>query len=219
MKFSTTSIFSNLPSHCPQFGMGSALDTLCGQAVGAGHLDMLGIYTQQSWLVCGATALALTPAYAFTTPILRSLLRQPTDVAAAAGPYARWAIPRLFAHAMNYPLLKFFQTQSKVWVVAAISGVSLAVHVVLTYAAVRRLRCGLRGAAVAGNISHWLIVLSQLLYMVGGRFLDAWKRFSFRAALKNIGAFVKLSLVSALMIWLVYMILISFLFLRSLLIV
>jgi multidrug resistance protein, MATE family len=204
MKFSTTSIFSNLPSHCPQFGMGSALDTLCGQAVGAGHLDMLGIYTQQSGLVCGATALALTPAYAFTTPILRSLLRQPTDVAAAAGPYARWAIPRLFAHAMNYPLLKFFQTQSKVWVVAAISGVSLAVHVVLTYAAVRRLRCGIRGAAVAGNISHWLIVLAQLLYMVGGHFPDAWKGFSFRAALRNIGAFVKLSLVSALMIWSVY---------------
>ncbi|KAK3157460.1 hypothetical protein QOZ80_2AG0122680 [Eleusine coracana subsp. coracana] len=181
------------------FGMGSALDTLCGQAVGARQLDMLGIYTQQSWIVCGATALALTPAYVFTTPILRSLLRQPADVAVAAGPYARWAIPRLFAHAMNYPLLKFFQTQSRVWAVTAISGVSLAVHVVLTYVAVRRLRCGLRGAAVAGNISHWLIVLAQFLYMVRGRFPDAWKGFSFQA-FKNIGAFVKLSLVSAVMI-------------------
>ncbi|XP_062200245.1 protein DETOXIFICATION 30-like isoform X2 [Phragmites australis] len=181
------------------FGMGSALDTLCGQAVGAGQLDMLGIYTQQSWIVCGATALALTPAYAFTAPILKSLLRQPPDVSDVAGPYARWAIPRLFAHAMNYPLLKFFQTQSKVWPVTAISGVSLAVHVVLTYVAVRRLEYGLRGAAVAGNISHWLIVAAQFVYMVRGRFPDAWKGFSIRA-FKNLAAFVKLSLVSAVMI-------------------
>ncbi|CAI8608751.1 unnamed protein product [Vicia faba] len=30
-------------------GMGSALETLCGQAFGAGKLDMLGIYMQRSW--------------------------------------------------------------------------------------------------------------------------------------------------------------------------
>jgi len=182
--------------------MGSALDTLCGQAVGAGQLDMLGVYTQQSWLVCGAAAAALAPAYALASPILRSLLRQPRDVSAAAGPYARWAIPRLFAHAANYPLLKFFQTQSRVWAVAAISGASLAAHVALTYAAVRRLGLGLRGAAVAGNISHWLIVVAQLVYMVRGRFPDSWKGFSIRA-FRNLGAFVKLSLASAVMIWLV----------------
>ncbi|KAJ1289399.1 hypothetical protein BS78_02G161400 [Paspalum vaginatum] len=182
------------------FGMGSALDTLCGQAVGAGRLDALGVYTQQSWIVCGATALALAPAYVFAAPILRSLLRQPADVAAAAGPYARWAAPRLLAHAANYPLLKFFQAQSKVWPVAAISGAALAVHAALTYAAVRRLGLGLRGAAAAGNVSHWLVFAAQFLYMVqGGRFRDAWKGFSTRA-FSNLGAFVKLSLVSAVMI-------------------
>ena len=67
-------------------GMSSSLDTLCGQAVGAGQLDLLGVYVQQSWIVCGAAAVALTPAYAFATPILGSLLRQPAAVAAAAAP-------------------------------------------------------------------------------------------------------------------------------------
>lgn len=181
------------------FGMGCALDTLCGQAVGAGQLDTLGVYVQQSWVVCGATALALTPAYAFTTPILKSLLRQPADVADAAGLYARWAIPRLFAHAMNFPLQKFFQTQSKVWAVTAISGVALAVHVALSYVAVRWLGYGLRGAAVAGNISYWLINAAQLAYLFSGRFPDAWKGFSI-LAFKNLAAFVKLSLVSAVMV-------------------
>ncbi|CAN6305609.1 unnamed protein product [Urochloa humidicola] len=181
------------------FGMGSALDTLSGQAVGAGQLERLGIYTQQSWIICGATAAALTPAYVFATPILNSFLHQPAAVSRVAGPYARWAIPRLFAHAMNIPVLMFFQAQSRVWAVTAISGTALAVHVALTYLAVSRLGCGLRGAAVVGDISHWLVVVAQFAYMTGGRFPDAWKGFT-AGTFNNLGAFVKLSLGSAVMI-------------------
>uniref|UniRef100_K4A7P9 Protein DETOXIFICATION n=3 Tax=Setaria italica TaxID=4555 RepID=K4A7P9_SETIT len=184
------------------FGMGSALETLSGQAVGAGQLERLGTYTQQSWIICGATAAALAPAYAFATPILHSFLRQPAAVARAAGPYARWAVPRLFAHAANIPLLMFFQAQSRVWVVASISGAVLGVHAALTYVAVRRLGFGLRGAAVVGDVSHWLVVAAQFAYMAGGRFPDAWKGFTARA-FNNLGAFVKLSLGSAVMIWFV----------------
>ncbi|KAF8674841.1 hypothetical protein HU200_047972 [Digitaria exilis] len=189
------------------FGLGSALDTLSGQAVGAGRLERLGTYTQQSWIICGATAVALTPAFIFATPILKSFLHQPHHVSRVAGPYARWAIPRLFAHAMNIPLLMFFQAQSRVWAVTAISGVVLAAHVALTYLAVRRLGCGLRGAAVVGDISHWLIAAAQFAYMRGGCFPEAWKGFTVRS-FSNLGAFVKLSLGSAVMIWLVVSILI-----------
>ncbi|CAN1313006.1 Protein DETOXIFICATION 29 [Linum perenne] len=35
--------------------MGSALETLCGQAYGAGQLDMLGVYMQRSWVILLAT--------------------------------------------------------------------------------------------------------------------------------------------------------------------
>ncbi|CAL4915997.1 unnamed protein product [Urochloa decumbens] len=181
------------------FGMGSALDTLSGQAVGAGQLERLGTYTQQSWIICGATAAALSPAYVFATPILKSFLHQRASVSRVAGPYARWAIPRLFAHAMNIPLLMFFQAQSRVRAVTAISGAVLAAHAALTYLAVQRLGCGLRGAAVVGDVSHWLLVAAQFAYMAGGRFPDAWKGFTARA-FDNLGAFVKLSLGSAVMI-------------------
>ncbi|KAG0549875.1 hypothetical protein BDA96_01G292100 [Sorghum bicolor] len=181
------------------FGMGSALNTLIGQAVGAGQLDRLGTYTQQSLIICGTTALALAPVYIFATPILQFFLHQPVDVSRAAGQYARWAIPRLFANAMDIPLLMFFRGQSRVWTLAAISGVALAVHTVLTYIAVRQLGYGLPGAAVAGDISQWLIVAAQFAYMIGGRFPDTWKGFTM-CAFNNIGAFVKLSLGSAVMI-------------------
>ncbi|ERN13760.1 hypothetical protein AMTR_s00049p00186960 [Amborella trichopoda] len=37
--------------------MGSALETLCGQAYGAGRLDMMGIYMQSAWVILITTAL------------------------------------------------------------------------------------------------------------------------------------------------------------------
>ncbi|KAJ1698323.1 hypothetical protein LUZ63_006835 [Rhynchospora breviuscula] len=179
-------------------GMGSALETLCGQAVGAGQFEMLGIYMQRSWIICLTTALFLTPVYIFTSPILK-ILHQSRQISETAGQYTLWAMPQLFAYAFNFPLQKFFQSQSKVWVMTAISGVVLGVHVLLNWVFVIKLGKGLIGAAMVGNISWWLINLGQFLYLISGAFPEAWKGFS-RAAFKNLAGFVRLSLASAVML-------------------
>uniref|UniRef100_A0ACD5W841 Uncharacterized protein n=2 Tax=Avena sativa TaxID=4498 RepID=A0ACD5W841_AVESA len=179
-------------------GMGSALETLCGQAVGAGQVDMLGVYIQRSWIICGATALILTPTYIFTTPILRAL-HQPAAISAVAGEYTRWVLPQLFAYAANFPLQKFFQSQSKVWAMTFISGAGLALHVALNYVFVTRLGYGLFGAAMIGNVTWGIIIAAQFAYLVSGCFPEAWKGFSL-LAFKNLAAFVRLSLASAVML-------------------
>lgn len=181
--------------------MGSALETLCGQAVGVGQLNMLGIYMQRSWVITGATALLITPIYVFTSPLLK-LLRQSADISELAGVYCRWVIPQLFAYALNFPLQKFFQSQSRVWVMAAISGIVLGIHTLLTWVFVTAFRRGLVGAAIAGNISWWLVNLAQMLYLVSGYFPETWTGFSL-SAFRSLYAFVKLSLASAVMLWFV----------------
>lgn len=50
--------------------MGSALETLCGQAFGAGQIRMLGIYMQRSWIILLVTATIMLPIYIFAPPIL-----------------------------------------------------------------------------------------------------------------------------------------------------
>ncbi|KAL2484506.1 root hair specific 2 [Abeliophyllum distichum] len=52
-------------------GMGSALETLCGQAFGAGQIDMLGVYLQRSWIILLTTAFFLMFFYIFAEPLLR----------------------------------------------------------------------------------------------------------------------------------------------------
>ncbi|XP_058081015.1 protein DETOXIFICATION 33-like [Magnolia sinica] len=179
-------------------GMGSAVETLCGQAVGAGQIHMLGIYLQRSWILTGLTALALTPVYIFTSPILK-FLHQSDEISEVAGRFCIWVIPQLFAYAMNFPLQKFFQSQTRVWVMAAIAAAALALHVLLNWLLVTKLEYGLAGAAIAGNISWWVINLAQLVYLVSGYFPNAWTGFSL-LALRSLTAFVKLSLASAIML-------------------
>ncbi|KAF8405160.1 hypothetical protein HHK36_010059 [Tetracentron sinense] len=179
-------------------GMGSALETLCGQAVGAGQINMLGIYLQRSWIITGITALILTPFYIFASPILK-LLHQSNNISELAGRYSIWVIPQLFAYALNFPIQKFFQSQSRVWVMAMISVVALPFHILLNWVLVTKLEYGLGGAAIAGNISWWLVVLAQIVYMVSGYFADAWSGFSLMA-FHPLGSFVKLSLASAIML-------------------
>lgn len=179
--------------------MASALATLCGQAVGAGQFNMLGVYLQRSWIITGVTSLLLTPVFVFTSPILR-LLRQDKDISHLAGKYAIWIIPQMFAYALNFPMQKFLQSQSKVWVMAIISVGGLAIHVLLNWILVVKGGHGLFGAAIAGNISWWLLDIAQLIYIISGYFPEAWTGFSC-LAVKSLTNFVKLSLASAVMVW------------------
>ncbi|KAK6930969.1 Multi antimicrobial extrusion protein [Dillenia turbinata] len=176
-------------------GMGSALETLCGQAYGAGQIDMLGIYMQRSWVILNSTALILCLLYIFATPILK-LIGQKEAISEEAGMFAVWMIPQLFAYALNFPIAKFLQAQSKIMVMALISAVALILHTALSWFLMLKLGWGLVGAAVVLNGSWWFIVIAQLLYIFSGTCGRAWSGFSIKA-FHNLWGFVKLSLASA----------------------
>ncbi|CAL5418879.1 unnamed protein product [Camellia sinensis] len=179
-------------------GMGSALETLCGQAFGAGQLDMLGVYMQRSWVILNTTSLVLMFFYIFATPILK-LIGQTSEISEAAGTFAVWMIPQLFAYAMVFPLAKFLQAQSKMLAMAVIAAAALVLHTIFSWLLMLKLGWGLVGAAVVLNASWWLIVVAQLLYIFSGACGRAWSGFSWKA-FHNLWGFVKLSLASAVML-------------------
>ena len=182
-----------------QLGMGSALETLCGQAVGAGQIDMLGIYMQRSWVILVTTALLLSLLYIFAAPLLK-LIGQTEEISEAAGVFAIYMIPQLFAYAMNFPIAKFLQSQSKIMVMALIAAVVLVLHTLFSWLFMLKLGWGLVGAAIVLDTSWWLIVIAQLLYIFSGTCGRAWSGFSLKA-FQNLWGFVKLSLASAVMLW------------------
>ncbi|TVU27674.1 hypothetical protein EJB05_19170 [Eragrostis curvula] len=178
-------------------GMGSALETLCGQAYGAGHLEALGVYMQRSWIILSVSALLLSPLYVFASPILR-LLGQDAAIAAAAGDFTLRLLPQMFSLAVAFPTQKFLQAQSKVMVLAWISLAALAAHVAMLALFVSVLGWGLAGAAAAYDITSWAVAVAQLVYVT--RFCQGgWEGLSWKA-FQGLWAFAKLSLASAVML-------------------
>ncbi|KAJ0964985.1 hypothetical protein J5N97_026123 [Dioscorea zingiberensis] len=183
-------------------GMGSALETLCGQAFGAGKPNMLGVYLQRSWIILLLTALVLSLTYIFASPILK-FLGQSDEIAELAGKFSIWMIPELFAFAINFPIQKFLQAQSKVMAMAWISSVCLILHLFISWLFIIKLGMGLLGAAITLNFSWWILVAGQLGYVLSGCCKDSWTGFSW-LAFRGLGAFFRLSVASAVMLCLEY---------------
>ncbi|XP_059662134.1 protein DETOXIFICATION 40-like [Cornus florida] len=186
-------------SYGVMLGMGSAVETLCGQAYGARKNQMLGIYLQRSVIVLMAAGVPLTLVYVFSKPLLL-LLGESTAISSAAALFVYGLIPQIFAYAACFPAQKFLQAQSIVAPSAYISTVTLFVHLLLTWLAVYRLGWGLLGASLVLSLSWWIVVVAQFVYiLVSDRCKDTWTGFSV-LAFSGLWDFLKLSTASAVML-------------------
>ncbi|CAN6282396.1 unnamed protein product [Urochloa humidicola] len=180
-------------------GMGSAVETLCGQAYGAQKYDMLGIYLQRSAVLLCATGIPLAVLYAFSEPLL-VLLGQSPEIARAASIFVYGLIPQIFAYAINFPIQKFMQAQSIVLPSAYISTGTLVLHVLLSWVLVYKVGLGLLGASLVLSLSWWVIVAAQFAYIVmSPKCRHTWTGFSFQA-FSGLWDFLKLSAASAVML-------------------
>ncbi|KAJ0748807.1 putative multi antimicrobial extrusion protein [Helianthus annuus] len=180
-------------------GMGSAVETLCGQAFGAQKYDMLGVYLQRSAIVLLVTSIPVTMIYVFSKPIL-ILLGQSPSMASYASLFVYGLIPQVFAYAINFPIQKFLQAQSIVTPSAYISAGTLVVHLILSWIMVYKLKLGLLGASLTLSLSWWIIVVGQIVYiLMSDRCKATWTGFNSKA-FGGLWEFVKLSSGSAVML-------------------
>ncbi|KAK9267594.1 hypothetical protein L1049_010024 [Liquidambar formosana] len=180
-------------------GMGSAVETLCGQAYGAHKFEMLGIYLQRSTLLLMATAIPVMMIYIFSKPLLL-LLGESSSIASAAAVFVYGLIPQIFAYAANFPIQKFLQAQSIVNPSAYIAAATLCLHLLLTWLTVYKLGWGLLGASLVLSLSWWIVVVAQFVYILfSDRCKYTWRGFSLQA-FTGLWDFLKLSTASAVML-------------------
>ncbi|KAL6614425.1 hypothetical protein ACP70R_036695 [Stipagrostis hirtigluma subsp. patula] len=176
-------------------GMSGALETLCGQAYGAGLYRMLGLYLQSSLILSAAVSALISVLWCFTEPLLL-WLRQDPEVSHAAAAFVRPQIPGLFAFAFVQCLLRFLQTQSAVAPLFVCSAAPFALHVLLAYLLVNVLGLGLAGAAAAVSATYWISCLMLLAYALRS---ETWKGFS-AESFRHVLPTAKLAAPSAVMV-------------------
>lgn len=183
--------------------MGSALETLCGQAYGAGHHRMLGVHTQRAVVVLLASSIGLAIVWYYTRFILVSL-GQDVEISAGAGNFNRWMIPGLFAFGVLQCLVRFLQTQNIVFPMMISSAATVVFHVFLCWLLSFKLELGIRGAALANAVSYWINALLLGLYVrFSSACAETFTGFT-REAFNDVLAFLRLAVPSALMIWYFY---------------
>ncbi|KAG6754537.1 hypothetical protein POTOM_042581 [Populus tomentosa] len=147
-------------------GMGSALETLCGQAFGAGQVHMLGVYLQRSTIILFVSCVVLLPIYIFSAPILKAI-GQEDDLSDLAGKFTIVGIPNLFSLAIYFPTQKFLQAQRKVGVLTWIAFSTLLLHAFWLWLFIYKLGWGAIGAAIALDLTGWSTALAQAVYVMG----------------------------------------------------
>ncbi|XP_072959517.1 protein DETOXIFICATION 16-like isoform X2 [Typha angustifolia] len=196
---SMASSFAGVSGFSLLMGMGSALDTLCGQAFGAKQFNMLGIHMQRAMLVLMLVSIPLAIVWACTGQILL-LCGQDSEIANEAGVYSRWMIPSLFAYGLLQCHVRFLQTQNIVFPIMLSSGITAMLHILVCWILVYQVGLGSKGAALGNGISNWINVLLLALYVrLSNNCKKTWTGFS-KEALHDILNFIKLAVPSALMV-------------------
>ncbi|KAK4858930.1 hypothetical protein QYF36_023923 [Acer negundo] len=180
-------------------GMGSAVETLCGQAYGAHKYEMLGVYLQRSTVLLMSTGVLVTIVYIFSKQILL-LLGESSSIASLAALFVYGLIPQIFAYAANFPIQKFLQSQSVIFPSAYISAGTLVVHLLLSWLVIFKLGGGLLGGALVLSFSWWIVVVGQFVYiLMSNKFKHTWTGFTLQA-FSGLWDFLKLSTASAFML-------------------
>ncbi|XP_006366204.1 protein DETOXIFICATION 16-like [Solanum tuberosum] len=180
-------------------GMGSALETLCGQSYGANQYHMLGIHMQRAMFVNLLVSIPLACIWANAGRIL-VILRQDPEIAAEAGIYARFMIPSIFAYGLLECQIRFLQAQNNVVPMMLTAGGTALLHVFGCWILVLKSGLGSRGAALANATSYWINVFSLVAYIkISPSFKSTWTGFS-TEAFSDIPRYLRLAIPSALMI-------------------
>ncbi|PSR89466.1 Protein DETOXIFICATION like [Actinidia chinensis var. chinensis] len=191
--------FAGVTGFSLMMGMGSVLETLCGQDYGAKQYHMLGIHMQRAMLVLMLMGIPVALLWACTGYIFISCGQVP-EISTQAGIYARWLILSIFPYGLLQCQTRFLQTQNNIWPLMTSTAITSLIHVLVCWCLVFGFGLGSRGAALSSAISYWTNVSILAIYI---KFSPAcektWMGFS-KEGMRNIFGFLSLAVPSALMV-------------------
>ncbi|CAM6117236.1 unnamed protein product [Calypogeia fissa] len=181
-------------------GLGTGLETLCGQAYGAKRYHLLGVYLQSAFIVTNSTLIPILLIWFNMEKILLAVGQDP-QISKNAAYYLRHMAPALFSSAFSQPLIKFLQTQSIVMPMMLCSLVSALLHPFVCYTYIYLLDFGFVGGALATTTSYMFLFILLLSYTIfSGKCGQCWGGFAIRDAFGSVKLYLNLAVPSVVMI-------------------
>jgi len=157
--------YFNITGLALQYGLNSALRTLCPQAVGSGRSrELNGIYVQRG-VVIACVALLPSLALAMNAQRILILLGQPPDLALLAQQYCVRLQPALAGIGMMTLLQRVMQAEGHIMANFYICLMVFACAPLIQYAFIHTLEQGFLGAAYASSAYNLLYLVFFIPYM------------------------------------------------------
>ncbi|KAK0722172.1 mate-domain-containing protein [Lasiosphaeria miniovina] len=194
---SLASMTANITCYCPIQGLATSLDTLCGQAYGSGHKQLVGLQLQRMIYFLLLILVPIAAIWLSAEPILAAMI-EPQSAALAAS-YLRIILLGAPAYAVFEAGKRFVQAQGLFHATTYVLLVAAPTNILLNWLFVWKLGWGFNGAPVAVAITQNMLPLFLFLYvwLVDGS--EAWGGFR-RAAFRNWGPMVRLALPGMVMV-------------------
>ncbi|KAK7280398.1 hypothetical protein RJT34_25462 [Clitoria ternatea] len=180
-------------------GMASGLETICGQAYGAHQYHKVGMQTYTAIFSMILVCVPLSILWINMEKILVFIGQDPL-ISHEAGKFIMGLVPALFAYAILQPLVRYFQIQSLLLPMLAISCAILCLHIPLCWALVFKTELKNVGGALAICISLWLDVILLGLYMRYSSACEKTRAPISMELFKGIWEFFRFAIPSAVMI-------------------
>ncbi|KXZ45349.1 hypothetical protein GPECTOR_56g446 [Gonium pectorale] len=140
--------FYNITGYSLVIGLAAGMETLCGQAYGAGNYGMLGLVLQRALLICWVACLPVAAFWSQSRWLLAALHQQP-EIVDGASRYLAIATPALFLSVISSCLYRYLVTQQEVRPSTICTVITALLCPAFNWALIYKLRMGLEGAAWA----------------------------------------------------------------------
>jgi len=189
--------FMNLCGLSIGIGLGTAMDTLCSQAYGAGETERMGVYLQTGVIVLAVFSICIGITFYNATSILLAL-GQPAEVSELTGQAVwvlLWGVPFVFLYEL---VRKVLQAQNIASPMMYVSIGANAVNAGLGYVLTYHTDYGWLGASIARSVCNCSFVVLLFPYvMSSGLVKTFWNGLHLREAFEGIPQFLALGLPGA----------------------
>uniref|UniRef100_A0A0E0M9X9 Protein DETOXIFICATION n=1 Tax=Oryza punctata TaxID=4537 RepID=A0A0E0M9X9_ORYPU len=156
--------FANITGYSVLSGLAMGMEPVCGQAVGARNLPLVGATMQRMVLLLLAVSVPVAFLWAKMEPLLL-LCGQDAAIAAAAQRYILFCLPDLLFLSLLHPLRIYLRVQSINLPLTACAALAVAVHLPINHLLVSVLGLGIEGVALASAWANLNLVLFLLAFV------------------------------------------------------
>ncbi|XP_065858099.1 protein DETOXIFICATION 9-like isoform X2 [Euphorbia lathyris] len=193
---SMAAFFSNATGFTVLFGVSGALETLCGQAYGAGKFKKIGSFTYTGISSLVLICVPISIIWMFMDRLLIPIGFDP-QMSRLACRYSIALIPALFGYAILQSLIRYFHSQGFILPVLLTSSTAFFFHLVLCW---YMWHFEVIGAAISIALAYWFNVFLLALYMRYSPYCEKTRCFCFRDVFVSIREFWHFAFPSALVV-------------------